>query len=587
MLLASGGLHLAACQPAEVQGGNPLSRHDAGAAVQSDVGQPVSQPYDPGPCSGCEETKHGIGGESFDPGSHESEFVTKDGEGALVIDMKQSKSARYLWVADTSLPGVSKIDLESLQVVARYRTGGSSTSRTTVNLLGEAFIGARAGGNGKAGVTKVLPFGKSCPDQNGDGKVTTSSGADDVLGYGSDDCVAWHFEADGDIRGLAAQDIAGLKHEDLCAGWSATKEFDPKEVTTEDEHYVWVGGTHGTVYKLDAKTGKLLFKIKSPILVYGMALSGDGKLWLGAGGGNFGFIDTNKCKDQASCDAAPVCQQSCTATVCPATCDSAVKAVYSGVMGGYGITVDYKKRVWRSGYPTATTMRFDPYAPPNQRLAYGPASYGGGIAADGEGWVWGANINGSLTRIHADTLAGTTIAAPSKGVAVDFKGRVFAVEYAGKIHVIEPGKTLSDYVLKKDAIPLKGVAYAYSDMSGVQTRLASGSPGWYREIFEACPEKTVEYKLLKWDVEAPAGTWVMFNLRVADAHDALAKAAWYTVACISPPGGLGQAKIDGFKGKLIEVEARFVASGDLNQPDTVKSARIKSFAVDYRCVKVD
>jgi hypothetical protein len=232
-------------------------------------------------------------------------------------------------------------------------------------------------------------------------------------------------------------------------------------------------------------------------------------------------------------------------------------------------------------------MRYDPYAPVNQRLVYGPASYGGGIAADAEGWVWGANINGALTRIHADTLAGTSIAAPSKGVAVDFKGRVFAVEYAGKIHVVEPGKTLSAYTLKTNAITLKGVAYAYSDMTGVQTRLASGEPGWYREVFDACPAKAVEYKLLKWDVEAPAGTWVMFNLRVADDHAALATAAWYTVACIAPPGGQGQVKIDGFKGQLLEVEARFIASGDLNKPDSVKSARIKSFAVDYRCVKVD
>jgi len=578
---------LAACQPAEMTGnsGTP-GKKDAGGQVKADAGT-LSEPYDPGPCSGCEEKKQGMGGEAFDPASHESEFVTKDSEGALVIDMSQSKTARHLWVADTALPGVAKVDLESLKIVARYRTGGSSTPRTTVNVLGEAFIGARASGNGAAGVTKVLPHGQSCPDKNGDGKITTSSSPDAVLAYGSDDCVAWHFEAEGDIRGLAAQDIPGVKHEEICAGWSQTKEFDPKEVTAEDEHYVWVGGLHGKVYKLDAKTGKLLLKVKSPVPVYGMALSGDGKLWIGAGGGNFGFIDTNKCTDQTTCDAATVCQQSCTETVCPATCDSAVKAVYTGILGGYGITVDYKKRVWRSGYPTATTMRFDPYAPVNQRLAYGPASYGGGIAADAEGWVWGANINGSLTRIHADTLAGTTIAAPSKGVAVDFKGRVFAVEYAGKIHVVEPGKTLSAYTLKANAIPLKGQAYAYSDMTGVQTRLASGEPGWYREIFDACPGKAVEYKLLKWDVEAPAGTWVMFNLRVADDHEALAKSTWYTVACISPPGGQGQVKIDGFKGKLVEVEVRLIANGDLNKPDSVSSARIKSFAVDSRCVKVD
>jgi hypothetical protein len=580
-------LVLAGCQAdLSVEGGNnkPAAAPPPPAASE----EPASAPDDPGPCSGCEEKKVGVGADqAFELGTREHEFVERDGEGALVVNKGSSKGNRYLWVADTSLSGVVKIDLQTLQMVARYRTGGSSTSRTTVNVLGEAFIGARAGGNGKAGVTKVLPLGASCPDKNGDGKLVTSLSPDDVKAWGSDECVAWHFEADGDIRGLAAQDIPGLKHEEACKGWAANQEFDPKAVSSEDKHYVWIGGTHGVVYKLDAATGQLLFKVKSPVPVYGMALSGDGKLWLGAGGGGFGFIDTTKCTDAASCDAAPVCTQSCTVTACPATCDSAVKATYTGVKGGYGITVDHKKRVWRSGYPEATTMRYDPYAPANQRLAYGTASYGGGIAADAQGWVWGANINGALTRLNADTMAGTSIPAPSKGVAVDAQGRVYAVQYEGVIHVVEPGKTLAEYQLKSKAIALKGPAYAYSDMSGVQTRLASGEPGWYREVFEVCPDKTSEWKFLKWDVEAPTGTWAMFNLRVGDTPDALKKATWYTVACIAPPGGQGQTKIDGFKGKLIEVEVRFIASGDLNKPETVKSARIKSFAVDYRCVKVD
>jgi len=543
----------------------------------------------PGDCSGCLEQKVGIGGTGFDTASNDSEFVSTDSDGALVIDMKHSKLSRYLWVADTNLPGVAKIDLTTLQIVARYRTGGSSTSRTTVNALGEAFIGARTSGNGKYGVTKILPDPKTCPDKNNDGVVTTSKGPDDVLAWGQDECVAWHVETEGDIRGLAAQDIPGLNHEEICKDFQGNKEFDPKQITAEDEHYVWVGGLHGKVYKIDAETGAILLKIDAPLQVYGMALSGDGKLWLGAGGGGFGFIDIDKCTDQATCDATTVCTQTCNTTTCPATCDNAVKAAYSGMLNGYGITVDYKKRVWRSGYPTAGTMRYDPYAPADQRLAMSPVpSYGGGIAADANGFVWAAHLSGHLVRIDADSLAGVTIAAPSKGVAVDAQGRVFAVQYEGIVHMVEPGKTLNDNKLTLNAVPLKGIAYAYSDMTGIQTRLASGEPGWYRGVFSPCLlQETPDWQLLKWDVDAPTGTWVMFNVRTADTAEALKTAPWSTVACISPPGGKGQATITALKGRLVEAEVRFIAAGDLNDPATVKSARIKSFSVLYRCLKVD
>jgi len=543
-----------------------------------------------GACAGCPEEQHGIGGTPFNPTNNDSDFVTTDSNGALVMDHKQSALSRYMWVADTDLPGVVKIDLTTMAIVGRYRTGGSNTSRTTVNALGEAFIGSRSDGIGtKTGVTKILPDGKGCPDRNNDGVVTTSTGPDDVLPFGQDECVEWHVETEGDIRGLAAQDI-GTSHETVCKGFAGTKEFDPKTVTSLDEHYVWVGGIHGKVYKLDAKTGKILLKTTAPVHVYGAALSGDGKLWLQAGGGGFGFIDTKQCKDQASCDATPTCTQTCTEKSCPATCDSAVKAAYTGMLGGYGITVDYKQRVWRSGHPTAATMRYDPNAPADKRLAYAKVgAYGGGIAADANGWVWGASQSSGVVRVNADTLEGTTIPAKSKGIAVDGQGHVFAVQYEGYIHLIEPGQAITDNKLTTNALALKGNAYAYSDMTGIQTRLAAAEPGWYRNLFNPCTgqNETPTWHTLKWDVEAPTGTWIMFNVRTADTPKDLKTATWSTVACIAPPGGKGQASIAALSGKLVEAEVRFAATGDPAKAGSVQSARIKAFSVVYQCIKVD
>jgi streptogramin lyase len=423
-------------------------------------------------------------------------------------------------------------------------------------------------------VTKILPHGKACPDTNGDGKITTSTGPDDVLDYGQDDCVAWHTETLGDIRGLAAQDLPATASEDMCKAISEGKKDLP---TAKDKHYVWISGDHGKIYKLDAKTGKILLTINAPAGGYGMALSGDGRIWTAK---NLAFVDTIKCTDEATCNAAPVCTQSCTVTNCPATCDGAVKARIEGI-SGYGITVDYKKRVWMSAGSSVfvglvgPTMRYDPNAPAHKRLTAGPHSGPGGIAADAKGWVWAATNSSTTVRIHGDTLQSTTMNAPSKGVAVDSKGRILSVYNTG-VHLIQPDAAAKSHTVKKNVVKLKGFAYAYSDMTGVQTMLASDLTGWYRQPFDGCTTSNTEWRTLKWDVEVPAGAWVIFKVRAADDMTALASAPWRIVACVSSPGGTGLASINMLKGKVIEVEARFASKKG-------KSARIKSFGVVYAC----
>ena len=96
----------------------------------------------------------------------------------------------------------------------------------------------------------------------------------------------------------------------------------------------------------------------------------------------------------------------------------------------------------------------------------------------------------------------------------------------------------------------------------------------------------MDWQFLTWDVDAPTGTWAMFNIRSANTAADLAKAPWYTVGCVSPPGGKGYAKISSVMGKLLEVEVRFIGTGALNNPTSVISAKVKDFSVLHRCVDV-
>ena len=80
---------------------------------------------------------------------------------------------------------------------------------------------------------------------------------------------------------------------------------DPIVTEIPGERYVWVGGQEGAfmLHKLDAETGQILFSIKPPTPVYGLALDGKGNLWMSGRNDGFtgvGRIDTTRCVD-ASC----------------------------------------------------------------------------------------------------------------------------------------------------------------------------------------------------------------------------------------------------------------------------------------------
>ena len=96
----------------------------------------------------------------------------------------------FIWVANSPEGTVSKIDTRTAAEVARYRTGPEDNpdpSRTAVELTGDVAVLNRAGS-----VTKIAALLERCVDGNANGTIETSSGPDDVLPWGTDECVLWH-----------------------------------------------------------------------------------------------------------------------------------------------------------------------------------------------------------------------------------------------------------------------------------------------------------------------------------------------------------------------------------------------------------
>lgn len=472
----------------------------------------------------------GPGGAPFTPDEMNSDGVGVNPDGALELDAR-SINTNFIWIANTAEGSVSRFSTEApYNEVGRYFTD-TDPSRTSVNSVGDAFVGGRRGNS----LTRISVLGADCPDTNGDGVVTTSTDLNgdgristvpadgEMLAFGEDDCVLWRTDdviaGEGLVRAVAAQDIEGPDG--------------------ELQEYVWVGGySTNMIAKLDARDGSVIFTTVAPRNPYGFALDGTGKLWVSTRSGNFlGFLDTTRCVDTASCDVA-VCQAGSAEGT---ECDAEIKAIIPAPFTLYGVTVDFNQRVWVGGGGIA---RYDLSAAAGSRWANVALPFGGGIAihgiaADAEGFVWGAGQGNGVVRVDADSLANAVVAgttgASNKGMAIDFEGKIWSITQSPQAIVITPGPTLMENTVETGVANSIVNPYTYSDMTGIQLRLATNPRGYYRHVFEGCPEGTATmWNELRFDADIPAGTSVSFRVRTAATRDALDAAEWIQVGSAPP-----------------------------------------------------
>jgi len=554
------------------------SKSDASAAGNAgSAGQIVTDGGSTGCTGDCKTEETGAGtSDPFDPATNDSSGVNLDPNGALVLDRSASQSPRIIWIANSTQSTVSKVDTTTYQELGRYRTGKGDPSRTSVDAVGDVYVGNRTGHS----LTKISALGAKCPDTNQDGAITTSTGAADILAYGQDDCVLWETPLNGTIRGVAAQDV----YKEVV-----TDPDLPPDI--QEEHYVWVSSLpEGNLWKLDGVTGKVLLttKVPCPAGGYGLALAGGGQLWAATNQGCLSRIDTTKCVDDASCAAEPVCTTSCQASgECSDSCDSAMMQAITMPEGPYGITVDYKQRIWLGG--GTGLKRYIPTAPAASRYTHSGANgFSHGVAADANGWVWGANNNGKVIRMNGDTLENTyvDVGGSTKGMAVDKDGKIWSISYSQTYaSVIKPGPGLSDNAATPHAVEGLVGPYTYSDMTGLQAILAKNDPGHYRERFTGCNTGKTSWYQLDWDVETPAGTSVMFRVRTAATEAALDAAKWVTVAVIPtavPPVDL-DAKLKGAginPEKFLDVEVWLSVS---QSTQSLVTPKVTSFGVTHSC----
>ena len=354
--------------------------------------------------------------------------------------------ASYIWIANTAEGTLSKLcTLDGIEV-GRYVTSplgtGGDPSRTSVNLHGEMVVTNRDTTGGPSSVTKFAAEPESCIDRDGDTRIRTSRGGDDVLPWGEDECMLWNTPLHDGTTGIGARATAWDGREDPATGRGGT---------------VWIGAaTTKQVFQLDGDTGEILWHGTSSIGGYGGVMDGRGNFWMVA-------MMCTTSGAMANCPLVRINTETKEQTTFTVPC-------------GYGITADSQGRIWTSGSTGfgSCVNRLDPAT--GENVTYRRAGTAAdpvffrGLAVDNRGSVWVANTSGDVFQINeADVTLVHVVEniAPEAvvGVAIDFQYNVWAVSQGGNVAVkIDP----TTYSFER--FPVGRGPYTYSDMTGYQLR---------------------------------------------------------------------------------------------------------------------
>ena len=344
----------------------------------------------------------------------------------------------YIWIANSSEGTVSKINTQTLVEEGRYIVRDDSAgnpSRTSVNLSGNVAVANRSGG-----VVKIWANPEDCQESNGMPGIQTSSGPNDILPWGVEECIAWYtpFPQYGTQRPVAW--TQGTFNEGTC-------RYENQKIWTSGRAALSQAGPADVVL-MDGDTGVVEQTVTIPSStgwagLYGGAVDGEGNFWTvdhDWNSGNSELIRVNMA--DFSYDSWP-----------------------TELEVHYGLAVDSEGRAWLCGGGIAS--RFDPVTetwthPANPTPS---GSVYGGCMTDGDGVLWHSrNGDGMMLGIDTETLAivqSHPLPAYVHGVSIDFDGYVWGVEFGGS-----NAYRLDPMTGQVDTVSGLVGAYTYSDMTG-------------------------------------------------------------------------------------------------------------------------
>lgn len=343
----------------------------------------------------------------------------------------------YVWIANSGEHTVSKLDTRTMTELGRYFTRPDqqgSPSRTSVSIDGRAMVVA----NRHGGLTKIWARQDDCVDANGNGKIDTSTGKNNVLPFGTDECVAWYTAFPGATTQRPVAWTSGVYNEETCQ---------------YEDQQIWAAASYGQdvnspctnaqgikVFRVNGDTGLVDDTVDLPQIpcgllgAYGAAVDTKNNAWFFVFGGGVIFK-----VDHETLQAEVVNK------------------------GFYGITVDTKDRVWLDD-----GSRYDPVTKQwAAQIGDLQPNGGSGVAVDLKGRVWHAT-NGGVGWLDSDTMVvGGKVILPNqnlaRGIGVDVDGYIWAVPLGGTTAYRIHPETFE--IATYDGL---NSPYTYSDMAGGQ-----------------------------------------------------------------------------------------------------------------------
>ncbi|MCA9661711.1 MAG: DUF4215 domain-containing protein [Myxococcales bacterium] len=343
----------------------------------------------------------------------------------------------YIWIANSSQGTVSKINTQTAVEEGRYRVAGGSPSRTSVNLEGDVAVSSRDPG----AVTKIIGNPDNCTDKDNDGMIKTSTGPNDILALGEDECVEWSITIGS----------PGYTAGPRATAWQGSKpDPDTCEYPTPNLWFGWRdGGGTAHIELRDGVDGALIKEVTYPGWGTGYAPYG------GAvnAAGDFFFVGLG------SLPSLKIDAQTFEVTN------------LGNPQGGckYGMTLDYNGDVWAGGSCNQSVHHWDHETNTWTNIPGSGGSWVLGVMADAAGNVWGAGSQPCRLvqlDIETKTYVNNNIPLPGCsqpwGVSIDYEGNVWVVDKANKAFKVHP----ETYEILAVVEGLVG-PYTYSDMTGV------------------------------------------------------------------------------------------------------------------------
>ena len=416
------------------------------------------------------------------------------------LRMSESWSAfPYLWVPSSIAGTVSKVDSETGDELARYRTGPAEVTLnpipTVVDLDGNCWVGNRDGGT----VVKIgLAERWSCVDRNGNGAIDTSSdrngdgdiSSDEMQAWGEDECVLFEVVL---VAGEEGAHTPGDQH----GNYSSNRL---QALAVDEENRLWVGvADRRSFFLIDGDSGEILNTVDlgpADTRPYAAAVAAGGDLWCSS------WPDTWILK------------------IDPET-DEILKVDLDH--GSRGLALDGSQHLFVSGFRHSRLSRVD-LSTDDVDLSLNADYEASGMAVTEDGQLWVAAPGSQVVRRYSTDgviLGSLQFANRPSAVALDGAGKVWITGQSSGVLVRINPQTMN-VETQKQLLNIAGIN-ATGDLTGLVARSLTVPYGSWTVVYDS-QQKNTAWDTLSWAAVEPEGTEL--RVRVRSSHDKNVWSGW-------------------------------------------------------------